>query len=80
MSNTDPWRFVIRVVKDAAGEPWFVAADICFALDVGNTSMAMSRLDGDEKGISSIDTPGRISGSLDGRQYGHCSLILMRPR
>ena len=44
------------VIKD--GEPWFVAADVCSALDVGNTSMALTRLDEDEKGVSLIDTPG----------------------
>ncbi len=29
-----------------AGEPWFVAADVCKALDIGNVSQAMARLDG----------------------------------
>ena len=40
------------------GEPWFVAADVCRALGLGNSSMAVSKLDEDEKGISSIDTLG----------------------
>lgn len=40
------------------GEPWFVAVDICRALDLGNTSMAVSGLDEDEKGFSTVDTPG----------------------
>ena len=31
------------------GEPWFVANDICYALDLTNTTMAMSRLDDDER-------------------------------
>lgn len=31
------------------GEPWFVAADICRALDIGNPSQAVTRLDEDEK-------------------------------
>lgn len=31
------------------GEPWFVAADVCRALDVGNPADAVSRLDEDEK-------------------------------
>lgn len=31
------------------GEPWFVAADICRALDIGNSRQAMTRLDDDEK-------------------------------
>ena len=37
---------------------WFVAADVCRVLDLGNTAMAVERLDADEKGISIIDTPG----------------------
>lgn len=40
------------------GEPWFVAADVCKALELGNPSMTVERLDADEKGISSIDTLG----------------------
>lgn len=35
------------VVKN--GEPWFVAADVCKALDVKNNRDAINRLDGDEK-------------------------------
>lgn len=31
------------------GEPWFVATDVCGALDIGNPSQAISRLDADEK-------------------------------
>lgn len=40
------------------GEAWFVAADVCKALDLGNPSMTVERLDDDEKGISTIDTLG----------------------
>lgn len=39
-------------------EPWFVAADVCKALELGNPSMTVDRLDDDEKGISTIDTLG----------------------
>ena len=31
------------------GEPWFVAADVCKALDIGNPRQAVSRLDEDER-------------------------------
>ena len=44
--------------KTLEGEPWFVAADVCRALGLGNSSMAVSKLDEDEKGISLIDTLG----------------------
>lgn len=40
------------------GDPWFVAVDVCRALEIGNTSQALSRLDADEKGVISNDTPG----------------------
>ena len=38
------------------GEPWFVAADVCRALDVGNISQAVSRLEEDEIHIILNDT------------------------
>ena len=31
------------------GEPWFVAADVCRALDLSNPTIATSRLDEDER-------------------------------
>lgn len=31
------------------GEPWFVAADVCKALELGNPSMTVERLDDDER-------------------------------
>ena len=47
----------VRTVEQN-GEPWFVAADVCRALGLGNSRMAVSKLDEDEKGVSSIDTLG----------------------
>lgn len=38
-----------RQSKTLEGEPWFVAADVCRALGLGNSSMAVSKLDDDEK-------------------------------
>ncbi len=40
------------------GEPWFVAADVCRILGLGNTTMALRALDDDEKGLNPIETPG----------------------
>ncbi len=37
-------------------EPWFVAADVCRALEIDRT--ARRRLDDDEKGVYSMHTPG----------------------
>jgi prophage antirepressor-like protein len=36
------------------GEPWFIAVDVCKALDIGNVSMAISRLDDDERNTVSL--------------------------
>lgn len=47
----------IRVVEKD-GEPWFVAVDVCRALELGNSRQALTRLDDDEKGVISTDTPG----------------------
>lgn len=47
----------VRVLK-IDGEPWFVAKDLCNILEIKNVSDSLSRLDDDEKGIDSIDTPG----------------------
>lgn len=48
----------IRAVRGEDGEPMFVAKDVCRALGIGNSRQALQRLDNDEKGVSSIDTPG----------------------
>ncbi|MFZ3131363.1 MAG: BRO family protein [Desulfosporosinus sp.] len=37
------------------GEPWFVAADVCRVLELGNPTMALERLDEDEKALISIE-------------------------
>lgn len=36
------------------GEPWFVAADVCRALDLGQVTNTIRRLDDDEKALISI--------------------------
>lgn len=36
------------------GEPWFVAADVCRALGLGNSTNACARLDDDEHALISI--------------------------
>lgn len=47
---------VRTVEKD--GEPWFVAADVCKALELPDAHKAVGRLDEDEKGGNLIPTPG----------------------
>lgn len=57
-------------------EPWFVAADICVALDHSNASMAVAGLDDDEKGLSNVDTPGGPQSVTVVNEPGLYSLIL----
>lgn len=44
-----------RRSKTLEGEPWFVAADVCRALEIGNSSDAVKRLDDDEHALVSIE-------------------------
>lgn len=39
------------------GEPWFVAADVCKALELGQVTRAVSRLDDDERGLFQVTHP-----------------------
>ena len=65
---------VRTVIKGS--EPWFVAADVCKALEIGNVSMALSRLYDDEKGISLTDTPGGKQEMVIVNEPGLYSLVL----
>ncbi len=47
----------IRAVEQD-GEPWFVAADVCRALEHTNVNMALDRLDEDEKSKFGLGLPG----------------------
>ncbi|EKT4540170.1 BRO-N domain-containing protein [Pseudomonas sp. C5pp] len=58
------------------GKPWFVAADTCDALAIINTARALSRLDDDEKGIHSMNTPGGPQNLGIINESGLFSLIL----
>lgn len=49
------------IVRD--GEPWFVAADVCKALEIGNPSQALVRLEDDEKFTTLISNEGAASGT-----------------
>ena len=39
----------LRTLTDGAGEPWFVAKDVCDILEISNNRDAISQLDDDEK-------------------------------
>lgn len=44
----------IRIVQ-RDGQPWFVAKDVCGALEIGNPSAAVARLDDDEATLTTIE-------------------------
>lgn len=58
------------------GEPLFVAADVCQALDLGETHVALRRLDDDEKGRCSIPTLGGTQSVSTVTESGLYSLTL----
>ena len=59
------------------GEPWFVAADVCQSLEVGNPTMALRRLDADEKALITIEGLSRGNDSVNiVSESGLYSLIL----
>ena len=43
------------MITDDRGNPWFVAADVCGALDIGNSSDAISRLDDNELEVATTE-------------------------
>lgn len=51
-------QFNVRVALQPDGEVWFVAADVCESLGLGNPTMALQRLDADEVTLSSIEGKG----------------------
>jgi prophage antirepressor-like protein len=66
----------LRVTTDEKGMPWFVAADVCSCLFVGNTSQALGRLDPDEKGLRNVDTPGGAQSMITVNEPGLYTLVL----
>lgn len=66
---------VVRTVsKD--DEPWFVAADVCKALGIKNTTRAIAPLDQDEKGLYLMKTLGGAQDLSVVNEFGLYRLIL----
>lgn len=57
----------IRVIKDEDGEPWFVIADLCKALDLSNPTMVANRLNEDD--LSTIE----VTDSLGRKQKANAT-------
>lgn len=62
------------IIRD--GEPWFVLADVCRALEIANSRDAASRLDEDEKDVANTDTLGGTQRVAIINESGLYSLIL----
>lgn len=62
----------VRTIK-LNEEPWFVASDICKALDLSNPTMAMERLDEDERAKFNLGRQGEANII---NEYGLYNLIL----
>lgn len=60
MSTIIPFKFEARAVRVITqdAQPWFVLSDVCDVLDLGSPHKTAERLDEDEKGRTTIPTPG----------------------
>lgn len=78
MSNVIPFDFegtsVRTLIRD--GEPWFVLADVCRVLELDNPRNVTARLDDDEKGVHTMDTPGGPQSFTIINESGLYALIL----
>ena len=69
--NNDQFGQIRTTVKD--GAPLFVAADVCRALDIGNPSQAVTRLDSDETTLISNEGGREVNAVTESGLY---SLVL----
>lgn len=65
----------VRVTVRPDG-PWFVLADVCRVLEIGNPSDAARRLDDDERGVDTVETPSAPQQMVIINESGLYSLIL----
>jgi prophage antirepressor-like protein len=66
----------VRTHKDAEGNPWFVAGDVCDAIGIKNSRQALTYLDEDEKGVTTNDTLGGAQAVSTVNESGLYALIL----
>ncbi|AKS09058.1 phage protein [Pseudomonas trivialis] len=84
-SNVIPFEFGKQQVRTLliGDQPWFVAADVCASLAIGNVSLAVNGradrdtdgLDEDEKGIATVNTPSGAQEMLVVSESGLYALI-----
>ena len=76
LKNFESTDFGTIRVAEINGEPWFIAADGCQALEVKNGRDALSRLDDDEKGVALTDTLGGKQEMATVSEAGLYALVL----
>lgn len=69
-------QYQVRTLRHDDGEVWFVAQDVCAALTIENNRDAVARLDGEEKGVRTMDTLGGTQEVAVINESGLYSLIL----
>lgn len=84
-TNVIPFNFGKQQVRTLLidDQPWFVAADVCASLAIGNVSLAVNGradretdgLDEDEKGIATVNTPSGAQEMLVVNESGLYALI-----
>lgn len=72
--ENDDFGAVRTVLRD--GEPWFVASDVCKALEISDVHVSLRRLDDDEKDGCLIPTPGGEQQMSIVNEPGLYSLVL----
>lgn len=78
MSAVIPFNFEehdVRVIT-SDNQPWFVLADVCRVLEIVKADRAASRLEEDEKGAHTMNTPGGMQTLTIINESGLYSLIL----
>lgn len=70
--NNEEFGEIRTITKD--NETWFVASDICRSLDLSNPTMAMQRIDFDEKAKFNLGLSGGETNCVN--EYGLYSLVL----
>jgi prophage antirepressor-like protein len=77
LMNFDYEERPVRVIRDEAGAPWWVARDVCDILGIKNHRDALAKgLDDDEKGVEKADTLGGSQDLLTINESGLYNLII----
>lgn len=77
--NNEEFGVVRTVTID--NEPWFVASDICKALEISNVSVAISRLDEDERSKFNLGRQGdqcvsAVTNYMNNAKNPHLDVVL----